>query len=47
MNLKDKQQSRWSKDLRDQLIKSNNECLDHEKRMNVFFKEFYEKNLMK
>ena len=47
MNLKDKQQSRWSKDLREQLIKSNNECLDHEKGMNVFFKDFYEKNLMK
>ena len=47
MNLKDKQQSRWSKDLREQLIKSNNECLDHEKGMNVFFKNFYEKNLMK
>jgi len=47
MNSKDKQQSRWSKDLRDQLIKSNKECLDHEKRMNVFFKDYYEKNLMK
>ena len=47
MNLKDKQQSRWSKDLREQLIKSNNECLDHEKGMNIFFKDFYEKNLMK
>ena len=47
MNLKDKQQSGWSKELREQLIKSNNECLDHEKRMNVFFKDFYEKNLVK
>ena len=43
MDLKDKQQSRWSKDLREQLIKSNNECLDHEKRMNIFFKDFYKK----
>lgn len=47
MNTKDKQQSRWSKDLRNQLIKSNKECLDHEKRMNIFFKDYYEKNLMK
>ncbi len=47
MNSKDKQQSKWSKELREQLIKSNNECLDHEKRMNVFFKDFYEKNLAK
>ncbi len=45
MNLKDNQQSKWSIELRDQLIKSNNDCLDHEKRMNIFFKEFYEKYL--
>jgi hypothetical protein len=43
MNLKDKQQSTWSKEIRDQLLKSNNDCLNHEKRMNVFFKEIYEK----
>ena len=47
MNLKDKQQSRWSVELREQLIKSNKECLDHEKRMNVFFKDFYGKYIMK
>ena len=46
MNLKDKQQSRWSIELREQLIKSNNDCLNHEKHMNIFFKEFYEKYLM-
>ena len=45
MDLKDKQQSRWSIEQRDNLIKSNNDCLNHEKRMNVFFKEFYEKYL--
>ena len=43
MNLKDKQQSKWSKEIRDQLLKSNNDCLNHERRMNVFFKEIYEK----
>jgi hypothetical protein len=43
MNLKDKQQSKWSKEIRDQLLKSNNDCLNHEKRMNIFFKEIYEK----
>ena len=43
MNLKDKQQSKWSKEIRDQLLKSNNDCLNHEKRMNVFFKEIFEK----
>ena len=46
MNLKDKQQSRWSIELREQLIKSNNDCLNHEKHMNIFFKEFYEKYFM-
>jgi hypothetical protein len=43
MNLKDKQQSKWSKEIRDELLKSNNDCLNHEKRMNIFFKEIYEK----
>ena len=45
MNLKDKQQSKWSIELREQLIKSNKDCLNHEKHMNIFFKEFYEKYL--
>jgi hypothetical protein len=44
-NLKDSQQSRWSIELGDQLIKSNNDCLNHEKHMNIFFREFYEKYL--
>jgi hypothetical protein len=43
MNLKDKQQSKWSKEIRDQLLKSNSDCRNHEKRMNIFFKEIYEK----
>jgi len=45
MNLKDKQQSRWSIELGEHLIKSNNDCLNHEKHMNIFFREFYEKYL--
>lgn len=45
MNLKDKQQSRWSIEQREKLIDSNSDCLNHEKRMNVFFKEFYEEYL--
>lgn len=45
MDLKDKQQSKWSVDQRDELINSNNECLNHEKHMNIYFREFYEKNL--
>jgi hypothetical protein len=43
MDLKDKQQSRWSKEIRERLLKSNNDCRNHEKRMNIFFKECYEK----
>ena len=45
VNLKDRQQSRWSIEQRESLINSNIECLEHEKKMNVFFKEFFEKNL--
>lgn len=45
MNIKDKQQSKWSIELRDKFIEANNECLDQEKQMNVFFKKFYEKYL--
>lgn len=45
MNEKDKQRSRWSLEQRDLLMNINEECLNHEKRMNLFFREFYEKNL--
>ena len=45
MDSKDKQQSKWSIQIRENLIKSNNDCLNHEKKMNIFFREFYEKNL--
>ncbi|PIN82104.1 MAG: hypothetical protein COW26_06780 [Nitrosopumilales archaeon CG15_BIG_FIL_POST_REV_8_21_14_020_33_23] len=42
---KDKQQSKWSKELREKLIESSNVCLHHEMDMNRFFREFYEKYL--
>ena len=45
MDLKDMQQSKWSTEQKEELINSNKECLNHEKHMNVFFREFYEKNL--
>ncbi|GKS67953.1 hypothetical protein YTPLAS73_15000 [Nitrosarchaeum sp.] len=41
----DKQQSRWSKELREKLIETSNVCLHHEMDMNKFFREFYEKHL--
>jgi hypothetical protein len=45
VDLKDKQQSKWTIDLREQLIKSNEDCLNHEKHMNVFFRDFYDQYL--
>jgi len=42
---KDKQQSKWSKEIREKLVESNNVCMNHEKYMNRFFREFYEKHL--
>ena len=44
MDLKNRQQSKWSTEQREHLINSNKECLNHEKKMNVFFREFFEKN---
>jgi len=44
MDVKDKQQSKWSIELRDQLINLNKDCLNQEKKMNILFREFYEKN---
>lgn len=42
---KDKQQSKWSKEIREKLIETSNACLHHEMDMNKFFREFYEKHL--
>ncbi len=44
---KDKQQSQWSKEIRDQITEHSNKCLHHEKDMNASFREFYEKYLKK
>lgn len=44
---KDKQQSKWSKEIRDQLIEYSNKTLEQEKFMNANFREFYDKNLKK
>jgi len=41
----DKQQSKWSKELREKLIETSNACLHHEMDMNKFFREFYEEHL--
>lgn len=44
---KDKQQSQWSKEIKNQLTEQSNKCLRHEMDMNTSFREFYEKHLKK
>ena len=44
---KDKQQSKWSKEIKNQVTECNEKCLQHEKETNVVFREFYEKYLKK
>ena len=45
INSKDKQQSTWSKKIRQEMTDTSNELLNHEKEMNTKFREFYENNL--
>lgn len=44
---KDKQQSQWSKEIKNQITEQSNQCLRHEMDMNTTFREFYEKHLKK
>ena len=44
---KDKQQSQWSRKIKNEIIEHSNKCLKHEMDMNSLFREFYEKNLKK
>jgi len=44
---KDRQQSLWSKEVKNQIIEQSNKCLRHEMDMNTTFREFYEKYLKK
>lgn len=45
MDKKDKQQSKWSKKIRNQIIEQSDECLILEKEINFSFRTFYDKNL--
>ena len=45
INSKDKQQSTWSKKIRQEMTDASNESLIHEKDMNTEFREFYDNNL--
>jgi len=44
---KDKQQSQWSRKIKNQITEQSNKCLRHEMDMNTSFREFYEKHLKK
>ncbi len=44
---KDKQQSQWSREIRDQITEQGNKCLRYEMDINTSFREFYEKYLKK
>ena len=42
---KDKQQSLWSKEIKNKITEQSNQCLRYEMDMNASFREFYEKHL--
>lgn len=43
MKSKDRQQSAWSKEAREELIENSNRCLEHEKSMSRLFREFFDR----
>ena len=45
INSKDRQQSQWSRELKNNITEESNKCLHHEREMNSFFRDFYEKHL--
>ncbi len=47
MNSKDKQQSMWSRKIKEEITEYSNKFLQHEKDMNALFRECYEKYLKK
>ena len=46
-NSKDKQQSQWSKKVKESLVDVSKRCFEHEKTMNLNFREFYDKEVKK
>lgn len=44
---KDRQQSSWSREIKNQIPEQSNKCLRHEMDMNSLFREFYDKHLKK
>ena len=47
INSKDKQQSEWSKKIKEKMVELSNKCLENEKNMNLNFRKFYEKEIKK
>ena len=45
INSKDKQQSQWSREIKTSITEQSNKCLHHERDMNSYFRDFYEKHL--
>jgi len=45
INSKDKQQSKWSREIRDKITEQSNKCLHFEMDMNSSFREFYDKSI--
>ena len=42
INSKDKQQSQWSKKIKEKIIEYSRNCLENEKNMNLNFRKFYD-----
>ena len=47
VNSKDKQQSQWSKKVKEKLIEISTKCLENEKVMNLNFRKFYDEEVKK
>ena len=44
---KDKQQSQWSKKIKEKIIENSKNCLENEKNMNLNFRKFYDTEIKK
>ena len=44
---KDKQQSQWSKKIKESILELSTNCLENEKNMNLNFRKFYDKEIKK
>ena len=45
INSKDRQQSQWSREIKNGITEQSDKCLHHERNMNSYFRDFYEKHL--